>query len=280
MNRKKVSRFLLVMLMVCTTLQIGAISYSSAAKQLNGSINETSENQKIEDIEISQEILNFIKDVDPGDYGTNVTNYKKALIELGIQPRFKSEIERLIKEGHSLPDLLIAYEFLYNNFGKMEELEILSNKKQSGKSWSKIFATYQSENGEFIPNSFDPQYLQDLMREEYITPDDIMIADRIAYKLGLEHKDIISYRFDGIEWKKINEDLGILNSQSELPRVKVTEEQLDKLTNQYNLSEEEIIEALVIAERIDKDSKEIIEKIKSGYSEVEILAECYQEKYY
>lgn len=275
-------------MLIGIVLQTGFVSYSMID---NGTGEETQiteetvrisepEIRDINNTEISQEILNVIRESDTANFERNVSNYKSLLIKLNVQEVFKNEIERLIKEGHKLPDLLIAYEFLNENFGKQEELEELSIEKQGGKTWTEIFKSYNTANGEFIPRAFEPDYLERLMKATNITPDDIMIADIIAAKLQKDYDGIIVLRLDDMSWKEINGELGILSSIKHLPRVQVTNEEIDKYKSTAGLSEDQIVDGFVIAEKLGKTEKEIIDKIKAGYSREKIYAECYQEKYY
>lgn len=286
MKIKKLSKIFMLVMLMGAVLQAGVISYSIADNQLTINTQGTTETTErlqivdIDSIDISQEILDLIKESNIANYEKNITNYKTLLVTLDVQSSFKEEIERLIKEGHYLPDLLVAYDFLNQSFGKVDELEMLSSQNQSGKTWVEIFTEYNQNSGEFIPSTFDPEYLEELLHELYITPDDIMIADRISFKLGIEHKEVIGYRIDGFSWRETNEELGILNSQSQLPRIQVTKEDIEKYVSEYNLTENQIVEAFVMAQKLGKTVEEILGKVKNGYSEEQIFAECYQEKYY
>lgn len=288
MKRKKVSRLLMAMMLIGIVLQTGFISYSmidNGTGEPTQIIEEavTVSEPEVRDINntvISQEILNLVKQSDVANFEKNITNYKNLLVKLNVQEVFKSEIERLIKEGHRLPELLIAYEFLNENFGTQGELEVLSIEKQGGKTWREIFKTYNTTNGEFIPRAFEPDYLERLMGKTNITPDDIMIADIIASKLQKDYDDIIVERLDGMSWKEVNGKLGILSSIQHLPRVQVTNEQIEKYKGSPGLTEEQIVDGFVIAEKLGKTEKEMIDKIKAGYSRERIYAECYQERYY
>lgn len=288
MNRKKVSRLIMAIMLIGIVLQTGFISYSiidngtgEEAQITEGApmISEP-EIRDMNNTKISQEILDIIKEADTANFERNVSSYKKLLVRLNVQEVFKNEIEGLVKEGHILPDILIAYEFLNENFGKQGELEALSTEKQSGKTWTQIFKTYSTANGEFMPRAFEPGYLEMLMAETNITPDDIMIADIIADKLQRDYDQIIIERLDGISWKEVNGKLGILSSINYLPRVQVTNEQIEKYKSSGTLTEDKIVDAFVIAEKLGKTEKEIIDKMKAGYSRERIYAECYQERYY
>ena len=46
-----------------------------------------------------------------------------------------------------------------------------------------------------------------------------------------------------------------------------------------SLSEEQVIEALVLAQKLGKDGKAVLDKIKAGKTEENIIAECLEEKY-
>ncbi len=165
--KNKLTKIIVVTIIIAIMLQTGFIVYSMVDNQ-SEAVQETGTN-----IEVSEQIQNIIKQYDSVNYERNINNYKNLLIELDVHSKFKSEMERLLTEGHALPDILTTYEFLYDDYGKMEYMEILVKEKESGMTWSKIFSNYRIYNPEFIPKSFDFGYLESLMETRNLTIDDI-----------------------------------------------------------------------------------------------------------
>ena len=288
MNKKIISKLLILIFLIALIIQTGLISYSI---QENGSTGaeptyeeipseEYLQVNTIEIITISEEIKNIIEISDQINFEKNLTNYKTLLTEFNVQKTFQDEIERLLNEGHKLPDILTAYEFLNIQFGRLEELEMLVQQKKEGKTWTQIFTAYNTNIGEFIPRAFDPDYLEKLMNNSRINTDDIMIADMISAKLQKPYEEIIDSRIAGLPWKEINEELGILNNTSELPRVQVTNEQIDKYISLTGLSEDVILDGFILAKKLKKSEKEIIDKMKAGYSSEKIYNEYFIQRYY
>ena len=201
------------------------------------------------------------------------------LVNLNVHEKYKIEIERLLEEGHILSDVITSYEFLNENYGKMEQIQLLTVEKESGKTWNEIFKQYMTDNPVFEPRSFDSDYLLQLMSTPEITPDDIMIADRVSQNSITPFETVINNRIEGNSWKEINAGLEIVNGSSKIPHVPVTAEQLDKYSNS-GLYRRQIVESLVTAWKIGRTGDEIINKVKAGSTTEDIYAEYYTEKYY
>lgn len=231
-------------------------------------------------IEISQEVLDLIKKSDPDNYTKNVDNYRKLLKSLNVHVIFKNEIDRLIKSGQKLPDILIAYAFLNDCYGNMTDLEKLVKQKLSGKKWVDIFIAYNKSNPEFVPRNFDSQYLEKLLGTPGIDQEDIMIADRVSKNTGLEIDILINKRSEGLSWRLINAQCGIVNGQDKSPHLSVTREQLTQYTKQTKLSEKQVIEALTIAKKLSEPADDVLKLVKQGLSKEEIYSKDYEEKYY
>ncbi|PYG87918.1 hypothetical protein LY28_01628 [Ruminiclostridium sufflavum DSM 19573] len=232
------------------------------------------------DTEISQEILELIKASDPAGYEKNKENYINLLKNLNVHTIFKNEIERLIKEGCKLPDILTAYSYLNDSYGSIGNLEKLVKAKESGEGWADIFKAYNKSNPGFKPKSFDSKYLEELLNLSGIDEDSIMIADRVSQNAKADFKDVISKKTEGLSWRLIKAQYGIANGQEKSPRLSLTREQLTKYTKQAGLSEEEVVKALTIAQKLGKSADNILKSIKQGLSEEEIYASAYEEKYY
>lgn len=287
MKIRPIYQFIIIAFAAAFLLQAAAMTYSYTTD-----LKELPEGQKVDagaatetqalstEVSISQEIKDIIQSADPDNFEKNLSNYQTLLITLDVQKSFQDEIERLLQEGHNLPDLLTAYAFLHDAFGKVQDLEALSLKKQSGLAWDAIFTEYNRQHGEFIPRTFEPEYLEKLMQSSLITSDDIMLADRVSFRTQEPYDTVMMERMDGFSWKQLNEKRGILNSQSQIPRVQITHQQIETYRASSGLTEEKIVEAFVIAQRLGKPEQEIIDLFKAGKTKEQVYAICYEEKYY
>jgi len=234
----------------------------------------------ISNVFVSQEIQNIIRQQDISSFNKNLTAYKRMIVLLDVHENYKTEIERLINEGKRINDLMAAYTFLNDCYGKIDELEQLVIQKEQGKSWVEIFTNYNNKNIAFVPRNFDFNYLDELMTKEGITTDDIMICDRVSQKSGVPYEEIIELRLEGKTWKEINAELGIVNAQNIMPHVPVTPEQIKKYTADGRLNEEEVVFALVTSYKLGIDETEAINKAKSGYTPEMFFSEAVEKKYY
>lgn len=265
--KKKIIVFVIIITFI---VPLGSVAYSRATAY------ETETNNIIE---ISQQIKDLIKTQDEQNFANNLEKYTKFLMELDVQPGYKTEIEVLLNEGYPLRDILIAYRFLYDHFGTVDELKQMCSQKQSGDNWEDIFVDYNQTNGEFVPSAFDSEQLEAWMGYSGITADDIMLADRVSWELNISFEEVIIERLEELEWKNINEQRGILNSQSKLPRVRVTNELISAYQTEYNLSGDEIVEGFVLSVKLNQGVDEILSKIDAGNSMEEIYAQYLEETY-
>ncbi|HEX2927137.1 MAG TPA: hypothetical protein VHP38_12915 [Ruminiclostridium sp.] len=232
------------------------------------------------DSEISQDILDLIKSSDPDNYTRNVDNYKKLLKDLNVHTIYKNEIERLIKAGYQLPDILTAYSFLNDCYGSMTDIEVLVKEKKSGDKWADIFLEYDKKHPEFVPSNFDSKYLDKLLKTTGIDQDDVMIADRVSQNAKVDFADVINKKIQGLSWRLINAQYGIVNGLEESPHLAITGEQLAKYTNQTQLTEEQVIKALTIADKLGLSADSVLKSVKQGLTREDIYSAAYQEKFY
>lgn len=277
MKIKTMSKVLAIVLALSALLQTGYTLLSIVQAQTAASAGGT---EAAVNIDIPQDVLDKLKSSDPSHYDTNLANYKKLLVALDVHGKFKREIERLILEGHRLPDLLIAYEFLNQNYGKMQDLETMVKFREAGKTWDAVFTGYNKDHAAFVPRSFDSDYLEGLMKTPGFTPDDIMIADRLAFVSGKPVKDLIAGKLESQNsWKEIAADLDILHSASALPRVQITAQQLKQYTVPGTFAEAKVTAAFVLAQKIGKSPETVIGKMQAGMTDEAIMAESYIETY-
>lgn len=273
MLKNKMIRLTGVIIIAGLIVQTAIYAYAGIIKgQSDGNIDTGA-------VHISPEIENMIREQEPGEFNKNLNNYKQMLVALDVHETFKTKIEEKIASGKRLQDVLIAYQYLCENYGHIDELEALLSAKESGDTWLEVFNAYKQNNADFVPGNFDFNYLEELMQADGICEDDIMIADRVSQKTGLPFEDIMAERISGGKWKEINESYGIANAQDKLPRVPVTREQLIKYANGNTFSEDMVIETLVIAFKLEIDEQEAISKAKEGYTKEMFFAEALEDKY-
>lgn len=233
-----------------------------------------------EHIVIALEIKSTIKNQYPLTYEKKLNQYKEMLTAYNVQYVFKDEIEHLLMNGYKLGDILTAYEYLYDQFGIIESLEAFVIAKAGGQSWIKIFEDYTKEKGVFQPSIIDSVLLEDLMEHTSITPDDIMLADRLTFsKAELSLEEVFQHRLNGLTFKEINAHLGIINSSETLPRVEVTPEKIKQYKAETRLTENQIIEAMVLAYKLIEDESSIVTKMNQGLSQEAVYAEYLEAKY-
>jgi hypothetical protein len=251
-----------------TTLSVDTAASSDTATSTASSV-----------VTISAEVLELIRTSDPAAYDKNVANYKELLSELNVHERYQSEMENMLKAGKKLPDILIAYSFVNDSFGTIDEVKSLVDAKEAGGNWRALFDGYRESNPDFTPQSFESGYLEELLKTEGITKDDVMIADRAAQKLSVPFTEVMQKRIGLKTWKDINAEYGIVNGQMELPNVEVAPEKVEALVKSSGLTEQNVIQAFVIAYKLDADAETIIGKFRSGYTKTRIYAECLESKY-
>jgi hypothetical protein len=200
------------------------------------------------------------------------------LVSLNVHSKLQGKIEQLLVEGNRLPDILIAYEYIYQQFGTLQEVTALVAQRKSGKQWEAVFSEYNAAQTIFEPRAFEPDYLERVMKTPGLTADDIMIADRISYKTGEPVQELLKKK-ESRDWKDINSELGILFSAAALPRVSITVEQLEKFKQQAGITEQQVAEAFVLAGKLVMKPEDVIGQLKSGMSEAAIYAASYTAKY-
>lgn len=253
---------------------------SNGKSEATGAVKEDNNIKDQTSNEISQEILGLIKSADPDNYNRNVDNYRKFLKDLNVHIIYKNEIERLIKKGFKVPDILTSYTFLNDCYGNMNDLEAFLKEKKRGREWADIFKEYNKKHPSFIPSNFDSMYLDKLLKTPDINQDDLMIADRVSQNANVDFADVINKRINGISWRAINARYKIVNGLEESPHLNVTSEQLERYTTQSKLTEEEVIDALTISRKLGLSADSVLKSMKQGLSKEEIYAGAYLKKFY
>lgn len=230
--------------------------------------------------EISSDVLERLQEeTDSSTYEFQVNRLKNLLVTLDVHEKFKQEIERLIKAGHSLPDVMVAYEFLYQSYGQLKELEPLIERKEDGQTWPAVFTNYNLKHKKFVPRSFESDYLEGLLKTPGVTPDDIMLADRLSFVTGDKVEEILNNRLEAAKsWEQIAVERNVLNGSSALPRVQITEAEMARFSTD-TFTEDDVAEAFVLAEKLAEAPETIVEQMQVGKSEETIMAESYVNKY-
>lgn len=259
-------------------------------------------------IKLSEEDIKQIEKIDKTNSKKNINNYKKLLGEFDVSSKQQIELRNYFDKGCNLNDIYFAYEYLYRNYGTFDELEAMLGAREQGKDWLQIFEGYESENSVYEPMIFPKGYLDQRMKEGNLSVDDIMIADRLAQKINptagrvaskneLKEDDsnfiepvhetemgsferLLRLRGKGVSWKSIKGDLGLLNDKSKKQRMEISMDEIHALSSKYeDLTEDEIVEALVLANTLDENAKDIILSKKAKKNDSVIFFEHLQKKY-
>lgn len=301
MYRSRFTKIIVFVLLIAGVLQAGVLAYSAVSARMTRQyaaetpdtmlqsaavsdntvqeVETTGKEIDISRITLSKEVEDKITSLDAENAAKNINNYKLLLAELNVPAKFQAHIEAMFNDGHKVQEVLAAYEYLYQNYGSIEELEGLIKQKEDGKAWKTVFKEYKESKVEFEPSSFPDGKLEEIMQTPGITPDDVIIADRVAQMSGLQLDELFDMRRQGKAWKVINEEIGIINTSGELPRAVITSAQVKNHMKSTGLSEEKVIEALVLAQKLETDGKTVVDKIKAGSTEEDIIAESLEVKY-
>ncbi len=284
--KKKMTKVLQTVLLIGLIVQTGFATFAMINKQTNEPVSDSTdladEGQSLttaQNITVSQEVEQKIKESDPVNFDKNLSNYRNLLISLNVHPAIQSEIEQLILQDYKVWNVMIAYEYLYHQFGTVSDLKNMLEKNKQGASWVSIFTEFKQADQPFVPRAFESDELEKLLNSPGIDSDDIMIADRVSFESGTPLEELINSKMEDQNWQQINAGLQILYSNDQLPRVPVTSDQLEKFTQLSGMTEQQIVEAFVLAEKVGKTPEEIIERSKNGATEEAVFAESYIAKY-
>ncbi|SFF40309.1 hypothetical protein SAMN04487969_13426 [Paenibacillus algorifonticola] len=276
----KRTKSLVVVLALGTVLQLGSVLAKNALTDQKTTVNTNKTFQNAATLSLSQTALDQIKEADGAAYARNLANYESMVKTLQVDEKFQKELDRLAAAGSSLPDLLIAYEFLYQNYGKMQDLEQLALERSKGNDWETIMKRYHSSHKAFVPRAFGADELEQWMSNPKLSSDDIMIADTISFVSGTAMEDILKEKLEANKsWQEISAAFDILNGSLSLPRLQITKEQLGKYVQKGKFSEQQVAEAFVLAQKLGLTPESVITKKKAGTSDEAIMAKAYTDKY-
>jgi hypothetical protein len=303
--KRKIYIHVLAIILACSILSLSLVAYSmttseeklqktatEVSKPLPQTEREMSQNNNstavkreprqnidLSSINISKAIESSIKVLDATNAEKNISNCKRMISELNVSEQYQDEIGKQIKIAKNTPDVLIAYDFLSENYGTVNELKGVLKEKVAGKTFAGIFKEYKETHKEFVPGNFKPGYLEELLKTPGISADDIMIADRISQKGLKTFEELIELKKQGKTWREINTGLGIINTSEKIPHISMTSSQVKSQIERSGLTEKQVIEALSMAGRLDQEDTEIVDKVKAGKSKENIFAEAYEKKY-
>lgn len=234
--------------------------------------------ESVEDVVLSDEVKELIRAADPSNYARHIANYKRLLVDLKVSLSLKEGIEDLLRDGYKLSEALIGYEYLYHQFGTMQDLQEMLDDQQSGDAWENIFAAY-AKNHVFNPRSFESGQLERWMSMPKLSADDIMIADRFSSVTGQPVEEVIENKLSVPHWYEITSRSGVLFSADELPRVQITEEQLTKFAGETGWTDDRVTIAFVVANQVGQQPAAVIDQFMDGKSNEDVFAAAYEAKH-
>ena len=233
----------------------------------------------ISNIVLSQTVIDAIQTQDAQNVDKHMNNYKHLLAKYHIAETYQNKLDELIISGRKVSDVLISYEYLYYQYGTMSEMLDLLDKRKQGKVWTDIFTEFKNGIEPYTPKNFEQSKIEELMNTPNLTPDDIMIADRLSQMNLVSFDSVIEKLSTGTSWESINLGLGILNTSNELPHVAITRIQVRNYMKSTGLTEVQVISAFILSQKYELNADQIMTKVKAGAKEESIVAQLLQEKY-
>ncbi|MBU3134600.1 hypothetical protein KPL40_19530 [Clostridium gasigenes] len=237
--------------------------------------------KKIEttNINLSDEITSALKVSDEKNYNENLENYKKIFVEFEIPKQYEDKIIESLNSGYSAPDIYTAYNFLYETYGKIDEVSKLLNEKNKNSGWENMFKKYDRKNKEFIPTEFKEGYIEEKLTGKNFNINDVMIADRISQRGFGEFDELLERRQIEGSWNKIKVDLGIINLEEILPSIAITSADIAKYAPNNSIKDEQVISTLAIARKANIEDENQIKDFMNLKSKEDIYSEIYKSKY-
>lgn len=233
----------------------------------------------IKNITVEQDFQNNIEKSDAKNVSKNIKNLKLMIEKNNVPNEYMTQLNKLVVKGYKMNDILTAYDYLYENYGKVNEMEAMLKQKKSNNNWAKTFTEYIKDKKQFIPSKFKDGYLEALLATPGITPDDEMIADRLS-QMGVDKfQNLIAMRIEGKTWKEIKTQFGIINTEEKQPRITISSNQVNKYAKDTKLTGEQIIEAIVLASKTSMTNDEVITQIKAGNKKEDIYSQYYSKKF-
>ncbi|MEK4854385.1 hypothetical protein NST04_31425 [Paenibacillus sp. FSL H7-0756] len=262
MNKRKVIQASALIIILVLVFQAGVFAYAKVAVTPKA---ETEEGQETNAGPVQSEVVQ--------------SSYDQFLKDFSVQETYRKQIEELVAGGYSRAAVMIAYDFLYHNFGNVNDWTALLEARSAGKTWETLFTQYRETHKEFIPRSFESEELELLMQVQGATSDDIMIADRLSFVTGKLFGNLLNEKLKNGKWSSVFEREKVLYSGNPFPRVQITEEEVRKYTGDGKLSEQQVTHAFVLAQKLGESAKVVVARVAQGFSDEMIMAQTYTEKY-
>lgn len=262
MNKRKVIQAFALIIILVLVFQAGVLAYAKVAVTPKA---ETGDNHGMNAGPVQPEVVQ--------------SSYDQFLKEFSVQETYRKQIEELVADGYSRAAVLTAYDFLYHNFGNVNDWNAMLAARSAGKSWETLFTEYRETHKEFIPRSFESEELELLMQVQGATSDDIMIADRLSFVTGKLFGDLLNEKLKSGKWSSVFEREKVLYSGNPFPRVQITAEEVREYTGDDKLSEQQVTHAFVLAQKLGESAKVVVTRVAQGFSDEMIMAQTYTEKY-
>ncbi|MEK4008421.1 hypothetical protein [Paenibacillus sp. FSL H3-0333] len=262
MNKRKVIQASALIIILVLVFQAGVFAYAKVAVTPKA---ETEESPETNTGPVQSEVVR--------------SSYDQFLKEFSVQETYRKQIDQLVAGGYSRAAVLTAYDFLYHNFGNVNEWTAMLGARNTGKTWEALFTQYRETHKEFIPRSFESEELELLMQVPGATSDDIMIADRLSFVTGKLFGDLLTAKLKSGKWSSVFEQENVLYSGNTFPRVQITEEEVRKYTGNSKLSDQQVTHAFVLAQKLGESAKVVVTKVAQGIADEIIMAQSYTEKY-
>lgn len=268
---KKTMKAGLLVLMIAMLFQTGLSVFAEVTREDSDQSGEAGD---LQSVTLTEAVKEALLEQYPEASEQAITMYKQFLIEFDVHPLLQESTDQWLLQGVPLSDMLVAYAYLYHQFGVMEEIEPMLAERSSGKTWADLFTQYQETHAPFVPRAFDPELLERLHDTSGMTSDDIMIADMIAFVTEADVEAIIERKMEsGESWQDITAANGILYGAENLPRVPVRMEQIETFLHSTELTEDQIIEGFVLAYKTGADVESVLQRLDEGSTEETIFAE-------
>lgn len=262
MNKRKVIQASALIIILILVFQAGVFAYAKVAVTPKP---ETQESQETNTGPVQSEVVR--------------STYDQFLKEFSVQETYRKQIEKLVSGGYSRAAVMTAYDFLYHNFGNVNDWTAMLEARNTGKTWETLFTQYRETHKEFIPRSFESEELELLMQVQGATSDDIMIADRLSFVTSKLFGDLLNAKLKSGNWSSVFERENVLYSGNPFPRVQITEEEAQKYAKEGKLSDQQVTHAFVLAQKLGESAKVVVTQVAQGISDEMIMAQSYTEKY-
>lgn len=237
-------------------------------------------NKPAEDEDVSEELLQNIKNKDGKNQGKHTKNLKLLVGRTKMSKRHQEKMSSIIDEGYLSSDVFIAHDLLSECYATNSELKEFINKK-GNRDWADVYEEYINSKPKFIPKNFDESELNKLLSYHGINPDDVMIADKLS-QLGYSDFDtLFNQRIKGRTWDEISADLDLINVKPHLTNVTITTDEIERAEKKTGMPKEKVRSLIVAAYKAGKDYNEVLSAKKNknreaGYVYAQLIEDLYK----